>query len=112
MNADSPDDPTYGKQLTYVPKDVVNVSLSVGKEIWSVTAVYLYTGERFTSADNALSLPAYRLVNVSAVVRPAIGGMTWQVKGEVANLFDTSYEVFSGYPMPGRAFNVTLGVEY
>jgi vitamin B12 transporter len=112
MNADSTGDPSYEKQLIYVPKDVVNVSLSVGRERWSVTAAYLYTGERFTSADNTLSLTAYRIVNVSAVVRTAMGGVTWQVKGEVANLFDTDYEVFSGYPMPGRAFNVTLGVEY
>jgi iron complex outermembrane receptor protein len=112
MNADSTGDPSYEKQLVYVPKHVVNVALSLGKENWAITAAYLYTDEIFTSADNSRSLPAYRIVNVNAMVRPVMGALTWQLKGEVSNLFDTGYEVFQGYPMPGRAFNVTLGVEY
>ena len=112
MNADSTGDPSYEKQLVYVPKHVMNVSLSLGKENWALTAAYLYTGERFTSADNSQSLPAYRIVNVNAVVRPVLGALTWQVKGEVSNVFDIGYEIFAGYPMPGRAYNLTLGVEY
>ncbi len=112
MNQDSLNDPTFEKQLTYVPKEILNVSLSATLRPFTINVAYLVVGERFTSSDDATSVPAYRLVNQNVVLRPMIGEWNVYVKGEVNNLFDVDYQIYRSYPMSKRSYRFTVGVEY
>lgn len=112
MNQDSLNDPAFEKQLTYVPKEILNVSLSATLRPFTINVAYLVVGERFTSSDDATSVPAYRLVNQNVVLRPMIGEWNVYVKGEVNNLFDVDYQIYRSYPMSKRSYRFTVGVEY
>ncbi len=78
----------------------------------AVSLTAMYTSKRFTAEDESAWLPAYWLtdMNISTVLH--MNTIRFTVRGEISNLFDTDYQVLPGYPMPGRTFRVTVGLDY
>ena len=71
----------------------------------------LYQSAQFTNRTETLSLPARALVNVGLTARP------WKdplltVSAELKNVLDVQAQDFDGYPLPPRAFFVTVGVSW
>lgn len=111
-NQSTPEDPTYGKQLIYVPRHAANVTLSLLVPPLRMSVVHSVIGLRYTREDNSASTPAYRLTHANVAFDGTFGRLRMFVKAEVNNLFDKDYEVFLSYPMPKRHYRVTLSVRY
>ncbi len=111
-NRDNATDSTYDKQIIYVPENVVNLSLSLRLDPLTVNVHHTFVGERFTTQDNRQSLPAYRITDANVVIHSTLG--TWKIflKADVNNLLNVDYQVFQQYPMPGRSYRCTAGIEY
>ena len=71
-----------------------------------------YVGYRYYTEDNIGFLPSYQVAAMNIRARLSFPPITGLVKCEISNLFDEDYQVIIGYPMPGRSFRVTVGVEY
>lgn len=106
----APNDPTYDKQLKFIPKHLAHFTLSLNAGVAGFTIVHSIVGSRFTTDDNSASLNAYRLTHANVVTRVPFGEVGLQAKLEVNNLFDRGYEVFPQYPMPKRNYRATISV--
>lgn len=111
-NRDYPGDSTYDKQVPYTPRHILNASAS-----WNAGPLTLginenLVGRRFLTQDDASDLSPYELTNLTGIARLSVGSWHATIRGEVNNVFDKGYDVFQYYPMPGRNYRITLGVEY
>jgi iron complex outermembrane receptor protein len=108
---DFPGDPAAGGLLPYVPRGTLGGTAvaHAGPLLLSVT--YAWTGERFADEVNARVLPAYGVADAALSFTLHAVAVSWTLKGEVFNLFDTSYSILPLYPMPMREFTLTIGVQ-
>ncbi len=111
-NKDSQTDATYNKQLVYIPKSSGSFGISIDSEIGTISINNTITGLRYTNADNTSSLPAFTLTDVVISRKIDLGLFGILVRGVVSNLFDVDYQSVLDYPMPGRSFRISFGVEY
>jgi outer membrane cobalamin receptor len=109
-SADYPGDPTADKYLVYVPEHVTYAMASVAVGNANVILQQSWSGKRFTSSDNAMSLSGYSITSAAVRYPLPLAGWRLSLKGEVSNVFNASYQVIDGYPMPFREFRGTLGV--
>jgi vitamin B12 transporter len=105
-------DPSYDKQLPYVPANVATLNLIFRFEPVVLSVTHSFVGRRYTMADNSEWLSPYHLTNANVVVTVPMSSRRLFVKAEVNNILDKDYEVFQYYPMPGRNFRFTLGLDY
>jgi outer membrane cobalamin receptor len=105
-------DSTNGKQLLYIPKTVCTVGISARFLGLDLSISEMYTSKRFISENESEWLPDYWLTdfNLSTVI--PFDQIRLNVRTEVSNVFDRDYQVLLGYPMPGRTFRLTVGVDY
>lgn len=111
-NESYPGDPGLGKQLPFIPKHSANVVINGRWDVWHVRVSHGTVGRRFTVDDNSMYLPEFHVTDVMLSAGVETGPVTLRIAGEVRNILDRSYEVFAGYPMPGRSFRLGAGVEY
>jgi outer membrane cobalamin receptor len=105
-------DPSYNKQLPYVPRHTANLSVRIDLGRASVNLLHSIVGERFTTDDNSTSLAGYRLTHGNVRANIPVGSSVLFAKFEVDNIFDRDYEVFQHYPMPRGSVRFSLGAEY
>ena len=116
--ADFAGDRNVGTQLIYVPQETANFSISssrtyeheVLRRVGAAVAVS-YSGYVFTTEDNSRFLLSYTLVNCSVFATLSFMPCELSVRLDANNVFDTAYQVISLYPMPGRSFRATVGLE-
>ena len=106
---DFPGDPTAGKELIYVPRQVVNGTATVTLDSWTLFLEYTWTSFRYTTETNDRFLPSYGVTSAALRYSFPIGGTTGFVKVEGTNLFNASYQVIALYPMPLRQLRFTVG---
>jgi outer membrane cobalamin receptor len=111
-NRDYATDSTYDKRIIYVPENVVNLSVSLCLDPLTFNVHHTFVGERFITQDDRQSLPAYRVTNANVILHESLATWKFFLKAEVNNLFDVDYQVFQQYPMPGRSYRCTAGIEY
>jgi outer membrane receptor for ferrienterochelin and colicins len=111
LNRDSAGDPSYNKQLPFIPAHLFNLSLTVNVNLVSFSIYHHIGGRRFTNNDNSQSLPMYRYTNLSVSVPFAMGAMRLRLGASVDNIFDLQFSVVPGYPMPGRKLKAGIRLE-
>ncbi|GJQ21773.1 MAG: TonB-dependent receptor [Bacteroidia bacterium] len=111
-NESFPGDPAYDKQLLFIPKHTAHVVVTGRWNVFEARLSYGMVGKRYTSDDHLSALPEYHVTDVALSARLKSDLGTVRIGGELRNLFDRSYEVFEGYPMPGRTMRVGIGFEY
>jgi outer membrane cobalamin receptor len=119
VSEDYAGDPTANTQLVFVPEETFSTSLGYLLR-WDdiliretgIRLSHTFTGFRYFTEDNTAFLPGYAISDFSVRTKFRSGRTSVVVKGEVNNLFDKEYQVMLGYPMPGRSFRLTVGVEY
>jgi outer membrane cobalamin receptor len=111
-NSSSPTDSTFDKQLIFIPRSLFKGSLTVHAKEFTFTVFRVFTGERFTNEDDSRSVPAYSLTNANVRAEIPFGLWKLALTGEANNILDVDYQWFPGYPMPGRTYKVSLGIEY
>jgi outer membrane cobalamin receptor len=111
QHADYPGDPTQGKTLIYTPRQTVNIVAMIELAPVSVFVENGWTSFRYATEINDKIMEAYSTTSLAARYRYQAGIVGLALKIEVMNLFNTSYAVIAGYPMPLREFKGTLEVE-
>jgi vitamin B12 transporter len=118
-SADFPGDPTVGTDLVYVPRDKLDLTLSLEQDLpWyflpraGIVIKHAIISTRFTSEDNLSSLPGYRTTNATLRLVMRLLGADLITRAEVENLFNTEYQVLAGYPMPLRSYRVSAGLSF
>ena len=118
-SSDYPGDPNINTVLVYVPERSATVSATwrLDFETHPLTQIggrfsHLFVGSRYTSEDNSSVLPSYGIATVTLFARWGLSLLSIDTKLEIHNLFDESYQVILGYPMPLQSFRLSLGVRY
>lgn len=111
-NQISANDPSFGKQLVFIPRHSANATATIFLDPVSVSFAHAAVGKRFTTDDHQGDLPEHNLTDVRVKVKMGFGTSALTLGGEVRNLFNRSYQVFPDYPMPGRVFRIGIGVDY
>ncbi|MEJ1298429.1 MAG: TonB-dependent receptor [Candidatus Sedimenticola sp. (ex Thyasira tokunagai)] len=66
-------------------------------------------GESYNDAANTTRLPGFGLTDLRLAHKL---DKTWQIKGQVKNLFDHQYQTNSGYNQPGRELFVSIAYQH
>ncbi|MGB9696830.1 MAG: TonB-dependent receptor plug domain-containing protein [Ignavibacteria bacterium] len=105
---DFAEDPSYFKQLIYIPKELSKVNFHLNFRKLTLNLHYLFTGIRYSDVSNQNPLSAFDLLNGNLSYAFVFGGVELVLRAEVTNILDTDYELVSGYPMPLRYYNFSL----
>ncbi len=105
-------DSTYNKYLPYVPLASGVFGLSFETVLGRITINETYTGLRYVDAVNSGSLPEYTLTDVNVMERISILPYLITINASIKNIFNADYQSYADFPMPGRSFKISLGVEY
>ncbi|MDQ4139852.1 MAG: TonB-dependent receptor, partial [Bacteroidota bacterium] len=97
-----------GKQLIYVPYHTATAFADITYKTWLITANYQFTGSRYTTAENTLSLPAYGLISLYSGKTIPIGKTSFQIIARVNNLTNQVYQNLEYYAMPGRNYQLSI----
>jgi len=112
VNTGPEDEGLTGKQLIYIPENQVNGVIQIGYGSFYSVLVTDFTGRRFISADNSDFLPGYTRSNTVTGVKIKFSRISADISFRIDNLFNTCYESMAYYPQPGRAYFLTLKIQY
>ena len=111
-NSDFPGDPTFGKQMFYIPAQQMKVNFNIAYNSTGLNLFYSFTGKRFTDLENLNYLPAVDLVEGNIYQNINFDKFSAQVRLEVNNILNADYQIISGYPMPLRNYNLSFSLDY
>ncbi len=111
-------DPTYDKQLVYVPLETGDIGATIGLPLHDYMLRRLrlriageYVGDRYTVEDNSVAVPGHFLLNCKLGFDLHISDdLGMQIRYEVGNLANESYEVIPRYPMPLRNHSLSFSI--
>jgi iron complex outermembrane receptor protein len=95
-----------GKQLIYTPLHKANAAASIIWKEFSLDIFQQWTGKVFTTNSNSdvYALDPFLLSDIGL----KWNNKTWTSAAQVKNIFNTAYQLYSGYAMPGRNFQLTI----
>ena len=106
----SPNSATKGKELPYIPKE--NLSMTLSYKVYDITlsSSLLYNSYRYSLFNNLYSdmLPRYFVVNAFIQYDFSLFTHKLALRFDCNNIFDKHYQVIINYPMPARAFRFSL----
>jgi outer membrane receptor protein involved in Fe transport len=118
-NEDFPGDPSYNKQLIYIPKEIFKSSFMFNYltssnliKYVSFNVLYNFTGKRFLNIENTVFVPYYETVDANIGTAFNILESELSLKFLVNNLLNEDYQVVSGYPMPLRNYKLEISYKY
>jgi len=118
-NQDFPGDPSFNKQLIYLPKEMVKASvmlnyLTTSKFIKfvSFSLFYNFSTRRYTNFENTEFIPRYDVLDGNIGLGFQQGDVELGLKFIANNIFNENYSVLPGYPMPLRNFKMELNIKY
>ena len=111
-NSDYTGDPTYNKQLIYIPKDLFKFSADVVYKSSGIGLYNIILGKRYTDFENTAFLNPGFLLDGNIYTGISINNITALLKFEVNNITNENYQVISGYPMPLRNYKFVLTLKY
>lgn len=118
-NEDFPGDPSYNKQMLYIPQEYFKASVMfnylTSSEIIkfvSLNAFYSYSGRRYMNSENTIFVPNYGLADANLSFGLNIFKAEADLKLAVDNIFNEDYQVIAGYPMPLRNYRLQVSFKY
>lgn len=116
---DFPGDPSYGKQMIYLPKEMVKGSIMLNYlttskilKYVSFSLFYNFSTRRYTNFENSQFVPRYDVLegNIGAGFR--ISGFETGIRFIINNILNEDYAVLPGYPMPLRNYKIEINLNY
>ena len=101
---------TDGNLLIYRPKHKLDINAGYLFDIYEVNVNVQFMSKRYVDVDNTAYLPDLTLWNANFSVKPKFFDVSWMFRIDLNNLFDKSYRLSDGYPMPGREVRATVGL--
>jgi outer membrane cobalamin receptor len=118
-NEDFEGDPSYNKQLIYLPKEMIKASfmihyLTTSKLLKSVSfnLFYKFNTKRYTNFENTVFIPRFDVVDANLGADIRVWELNAGLKFIVNNVLNESYNVLPGYPMPLRNFKLEVNLKY
>lgn len=105
-------DNSVGRQITYTPRYTGQASLVFNYQQFVIIFNQSYTGYRFTSTDNTNWLQPYYLANAKIAYGYSFSTMNVEFFASINNIFNKSYIVVAGRPMPLRNFEAGIALQY
>lgn len=104
----------YKHQLPYTPKHNGNVSTSLSLPWFTIGYSVLAVGKRYYLAQNTPDneIEGYTDHTLSVSKNFKLKDFTIKFKGDIINLTDSQYDVIKYYPMPGRSWKITIGINF
>lgn len=99
---------TVGKQLIYTPRITLTGLHHVAFRQWQAAYQQQFYGNRFTTTDNATSLSAYYLADLTLMRDFRFKKCRLESSVACKNIWNSTYQVMAYRPMPGR--NIMLSV--
>ncbi|MGB9664475.1 MAG: TonB-dependent receptor [Ignavibacteria bacterium] len=106
-------DKSYNKQLPYVPKHKVSISVQYVNQYLNIDLTTNYYSRRFITEDNDVlfSLEPVYISNLSTTYNFKILSLRFSTQLLIQNLFNKSYQLIQSFPMPGREYRLTIQME-
>lgn len=110
-------EPNYeGRDLTYRPRNVSQLSSGVKWRAWWLDYSVQWVSRRQIRESNSIPLAAdgmgpYRLMNIDTGKQVSLLNCQWQIKCEIRNLENRQYRVVERSPMPGREWRASIAIE-
>ncbi len=101
-------DLSAGRQLIYVPENLLNQNLYVRCRGFSVSWHLNLTGRRYTASDNSRYLPAFSTQDLNVAKQVNLKKSIFELRLIVNNILNENYQVVAWHPMPGRSFTFSL----
>lgn len=103
---------TYGELLPYSPRHSGNASATLHTPWVNLGYSLTRCGERYSSAQNKSEyrLPAYTIHDLTLSRQLQLNACRLSLSASLTNLLDEQYDIVKYYPMPGRAFRLSVGV--
>lgn len=118
-NEDFPGDPSYGKQLIYLPKEMVKAAfmfnyLTTTKllKFVSFNVFYRFATRRYMNFENTVFAPRYDVLDANIGFGLGVFNSELGFKLGFNNLLNEDYRVISGYPMPLRNYKLEINYKY
>ena len=99
----------YNDQIPYIPWHSGSAIVNIDYRRWSLNYAFVYVGERYDEQENIIynHIEPWYTSDLSLAYHH-----NWlRLQLDVNNLLSQDYEVIVNYPMPGRNFCLTVGVE-
>ncbi len=116
---DYPGDPTYNKQLIYLPKEMVKTSIMINYlttskilKYVSFSLFYNFSTRRYTNFENTQFVPRYDVLDGNLGFGTKLYGVETGIRFIVNNIMNEDYAVLPGFPMPLRNFKIELNIKY
>jgi iron complex outermembrane receptor protein len=97
------------KQLMLIPVHNLNGNISAEIKSFNTGMTLSYRGKRYnTNDESGPAMDSYALINLNFGKTFIYKLNRFLVDFKINNLFDKQYEMISAYPMPGRAFYISI----
>ncbi len=111
-NMDYQGDITYGKQLIYIPYNMIKLNLNFSIDNFGFGAGSVFIGDRYSDFENRNSMNPDFVLDGNIYYNLNIAKINALLKFEVNNITNENYQVISGYPMPLRNFRFLIKLKY
>ncbi|MDE6246532.1 MAG: TonB-dependent receptor, partial [Muribaculaceae bacterium] len=101
-------------QLPYTPQHTGNMAITLNTPWINIGYSLFGVGKRYYMSQNipANEIKGYTEQTLSAGRSIRMQNVKLDIRGEIVNLGNVQYEVIRFYPMPGRSWRITLGMQY
>lgn len=105
---------TYNKQLPYLPRYSGCLSLAYENPWVNFSASGQGASCRYSTQEHAhgTQFKGYTLINLSLWKPFSLHTLRMEARADLQNVFDKQYSLIAGYPMPGRAYRLTLSIQF
>lgn len=110
LNALNLDKEYYGKRLIYRPEHTINVKAGIRFAPGYSNIEWRWVDRRAIREANTKWLSPYNVVDLNAGLNVDIIGKAGELKIEITNLTNKSYEIIERYPMPERSWAISIAI--
>ncbi|GEM_PF-6994449 len=98
----------YKETLAYSPKHIIKVGTDIIYSGFNAGAL-LYSRSKSNTWEG-YDVDGYALVDFNVGYQFNLNTHSICLKGQIENIFNTSYQLVRFYPMPGRAYNISISI--
>ena len=108
----SGNDATYGKQLSYVPKERAQLEGILRFKGFSLSYLHQYTGIRYTTADHSQYLKAFTSGSWQAGKKISFKKLDLNAYFRINNCWNVQYQLLAWRPMPLRHYEGGISISF
>jgi iron complex outermembrane receptor protein len=105
-------DPTFEKQLIYVPVQNAQGNIVISYKGTSLMYTHVYNGYRYTTSDNKYYLNPYTIGNINISQTFVLNSFKMRLYAQCNNVWSERYQVMAFYAMPLLNYQFGLSLNY